>query len=77
MRRRIAAYVLFCVGVVLLLVHTTMPALWQILGLRGDYPLSATRGLMGASAGFTPPFGTALMLAAGFIYGGRRREDER
>lgn len=68
-RRRSLAIGLFWVGVLLLLVHTTFPALWQVVGFSADYPLASTEGVLGISAGFTPPLGTALMLVAGFIYG--------
>ena len=69
MRRRRLALFLFWVGVALLFVHTTLPALWQIAGFTTGYPLAATTGMLAISAGFTPPLGTALMLAAGAAYG--------
>jgi len=71
MRRRLVAVGLFCVGVLLRRVHTTLPALWQVAGFAADYPLASTEGIWGISAGFTPPLGTAFMLAAGFVYGSK------
>lgn len=69
--RRSAARMLFGAGVFLLLVHTTLPALWQVLGLSGPYPLAATKGILIAASGFTPPLGVTLMLCAGFVYGAK------
>ena len=77
MRRERFAYALFGVGVFLLFVHTTMPALWQLLGMAGAYPLASTQGLLGISTGFTPPLGALLMLVAGLVYGSGRNEGSR
>ena len=71
MRRRWLTLGLFSLGVFLLFVHTTLPALWQLAGFAAAYPLGSTEGLLGLSAGFTPPLGTAFMLAAGFVHGAR------
>lgn len=71
MQRQRLAFCLFWSGVALLFVHTTLPALWQVFGFTADYPLAAADGILGISAGFTPPLGTALMLAAGFSYGSK------
>lgn len=75
MRRVWLAYGLFGLGVFLLLVHTSMPALWQVLGIKNSYPLASTDGLLGLSAGFTPPLGVVSMLAAGLVYGAKGRDD--
>jgi hypothetical protein len=68
-RRHTLALCLFWLGVFLLFVHTTMPALWQLAGLSAPYPLASNEGLLGLSAGFTPPLGAAMIFAAGFLGG--------
>lgn len=69
MQRQWLVRALYWSGVFLLFVHTTGPALWQVLGLPGAYPLASTKGLLGLAAGFTPPLGAASMLLAGFVQG--------
>lgn len=71
--RTMVARTLFGAGVFLLLVHTTMPALWQVFGVPGPYPLAATEGILVVASGFTPPLGVTLMLCAGFVYGSKDR----
>lgn len=77
MRRGWLVAGLFWTGVFLLFVHTTLPALWQVSGLPGAYPLASTKGILGLSAGFTPPLGTAFMLAAGFVHGSASNGERR
>lgn len=72
MRKKTLAYGLFGLGFFMLVVHTTLPALWQVLGLPGQYPLASTEGILGLSAGFTPPLGATLLLAAGLVYGSQK-----
>lgn len=67
MRRRLAAALLFGLGVVLLFVHTTMPALWELFGPEGDYPLASADGTLALASGFTPVIGAVLMLTAGLV----------
>lgn len=74
MRGRLLAYVLFGIGVFLLFVHTTLPALWQILGIPSAYRLASSDGLLAISTGFTPPLGAMLMLVAGLVYGSAESE---
>lgn len=68
MRRRVAAYLLFGLGVVLLFVHTTLPALWELFGSPGDYPLASADGPLALASGFTPVVGALLMLFAGLVH---------
>lgn len=77
MRKERLAYALFGFGVFLLFVHTTLPALWQLLGIAEEYPLASTQGLLGLSTGFTPPAGAFVMLVAGLVYGSGRNEGSR
>jgi hypothetical protein len=66
---------LFWIGVFLLFVHTTLPALWQLAGFSMPYPLASTEGLLGLSAGFTPPLGAALILIAALVGGSPQGEE--
>jgi len=68
MKKKIIAYVLFGIGVLLLEVHTTFAVLWQLLtGLPNKYPLSNGTILYYAQ-GFTPIFGAFCLLAAGLVF---------
>lgn len=68
MRTRVAAYLLFGLGVILLFVHTTMPALWELFGSPGNYPLASADGPLALASGFTPVVGALLMLVAGLVH---------
>jgi hypothetical protein len=56
MSKRIIAYILFAVGVLLLEMHTTLAMIWQIIGFSGAYPLSRSI-VMYYAQGFTPILG--------------------
>lgn len=77
MRRQPAAYLLFGSGVLLLFIHTTLPALWQLFGPPGDYPLASTEGPLVMASGFTPVVGAVLMLFGGLVHGSRPRRADR
>lgn len=67
--RRRAGLAVFWLGVFLLFVHTTLPALWELFGPRTPYPLSSLSRLGAIATGFTPPLGAALMVVAGVLAG--------
>ena len=67
MNKRKTAYLLFALGLFFLEMHTTLPFLWQILGLPGQYPLLGNLFFYIAS-GFTPIVGAFVLLIAGLVY---------
>jgi len=69
MQRRIIGLSLFYIGVALMLVHTTLPFLWQLVRMPWGYPLAATEGILAMLSGFTPPIGALLIVIGGLIYG--------
>ena len=72
-RARIAALV-FAFGCILLVLHSTLPFLWSLVGIQAEYPLFFHSGPADVIQGFTPPLGLVAMLIAGLIYGGQRKE---
>jgi hypothetical protein len=68
MRHRIFGLSLFYVRVALMLVHTTLPFLWQLARIPWAYPLVSTTGILALLPGFTPPLGALLMVLGGLIY---------
>ncbi|MDF2627878.1 MAG: hypothetical protein K0R39_1709 [Symbiobacteriaceae bacterium] len=73
MKDRIVALSLFYIGVALMLVHTTLPFLWELARIPWAYPLVSTNGILAVLSGFTPPIGAGLLLVAGIIYGRQAR----
>lgn len=67
MKRKVVAYILFVMGVLLLEIHTTFAVLWQISGISMPYPLGRSTILYYAQ-GFTPILGAVCLLAAGLVY---------
>jgi hypothetical protein len=72
-----AAYLLFGLGVFLMLIHTTIAAIWTVFGFPGAPPLTASSGVLYYLQGFTPPLGAILMLIAGLVYGAQSRRGEK
>jgi len=60
---------LFFVGVFFLLVHTTLPFLWGLIGVPSAYPLVSSVGIWAVLPAFTPPIGGLLMVMGGILYG--------
>ena len=73
MTRSQVAVVVFACGVFSLVVHSTLPFVWAVAGIEIPYPL-VPQGSLAVIQAFTPPLGLVTMLAAGLIYGGRRKE---
>ncbi len=61
--------ILFFAGTFSLLVHTTLPFLWALVGIRTPYPLTAAVGPLSYLPGLTPPLGALLMVIGGLIFG--------
>jgi hypothetical protein len=61
--------ILFFAGVFALFVHTTLPFLWGLAGIRVPYPLIAAEGPLSYLPGFTPPLGALAMVIGGLIFG--------
>ena len=66
--------VFFALGIFSMHVHTTLPFLWELVGIPLAYPLAATEVLLGILPGFTPPIGAVLMVIGGLIYGRQGKE---
>ena len=60
---------LFYVGTIVMAVHTALPYLWSLVGIRSAYPLTPTQGALAMLPAFTPVIGAFLMVLGGFIYG--------
>jgi hypothetical protein len=60
---------LFFTGVFFLLVHTTIPFLWGLIGVPSAYPLVSSEGILALLPAFTPPIGGLLMVLGGILYG--------
>lgn len=73
MQHRILGLSLFYIGVALMLVHTTLPFLWELARIPWAYPLTSTKGILLILSGFTPPIGALFMVVGGLIYGRRVR----
>lgn len=73
MKHRRLGLSLFYIGVALMLVHTTLPFLWELAGIPGAYPLVSTKGILAILPGFSPPIGAALLVVGGVIYGRQAR----
>ena len=61
--------ILFFAGAFALLVHTALPFLWAVAGIRTSYPLTAAEGPLSYLPGFTPPLGALAMVIGGLIFG--------
>ena len=73
MRHRTLGLSLFYIGVALMLVHTTLPFLWELARIPWAYPLVSTNGVLAILAGFTPPIGALLLVLGGLVYGRQAR----
>lgn len=73
MQHRTLGLLFFYTGAVLMLVHTTLPFLWELARIPWAYPLVSTTGILAILPGFTPPLGALLMVLGGFIYGREAR----
>lgn len=73
MQHRILGLSLFYTGVALMLVHTTLPFLWQLARIPWAYPLVSSEGMLAILPGFSPPIGAMLMVVGGLIYGRKAR----
>lgn len=73
MQHRTIGLTLFYVGVALMLVHTTLPFLWELARIPWAYPLVSTEGILAILPGFSPPVGALLMVAGGLVYGRKVR----
>ena len=62
-----SALILFAFGVFLMLIHTTIAAVWTVLGLPGAPPLTAPSGVLYYLQGFSPPLGVLLLFGAGLL----------
>jgi len=67
MTKKTTAYVIFTIGILLLVMHTSLAVLWQLSGFPGTYPLSRST-LMYYAQGFSPIFGAMLLFVAGLVY---------
>ena len=63
---------LFFLGVFLLVVHTTFPFLWALVGIHFPYPLTSSSGILWVLPGFTPAIGAIVIVIAGLIYGRKK-----
>lgn len=73
MQHRKLSLSLFYLGVALMLVHTTLPFLWELAHIPWAYPLVSTNGILAILPGFSPPIGALLMVLGGLIYGREAR----
>jgi len=73
MKHRRLGLSLFYIGVALMLVHTTLPFLWELARIPWAYPLFSTEGVLAILPGFSPPIGALLMVLGGLIYGREAR----
>lgn len=69
MRHRTFGLLLFYIGVALMLVHTTLPFLWELARIPWAYPLVSTNGLGAILPGFSPVIGALLLVLGGLVYG--------
>lgn len=63
---------MFVVGAFSLIVNTTLPFLWALLGMPDGYPLNPTHGWLVVIQVLTPPIGAFLLVAGALIYGRRK-----
>ncbi len=73
MQRRTVGVIFFLIGVFTALVHTMLPWVWALAGIRSPYPLAATAGWGAYLPGFTPPLGAMMMLIGGLVFGSEER----
>ena len=62
---------IFLVGIFFMLMHTTFPFLWALIGIPAPYPLSANEGFLFYFQGFSPVVGAVLLVVGGLVYSGK------
>lgn len=67
--------IIFFLGVILLQIYSTIPFLWQVVGITLEYPLEATNeGVLALLPAFAPSTSAILMVVGGVIYGNKSKE---
>ena len=62
---------IFLLGIFFLLMHSTFPFLWALIGIPSPYPLSADEGFLFYFQGFSPAVGAILLVVGGLVYSGK------
>jgi hypothetical protein len=64
----------FFAGIFLMVVHTTLPFIWNLVGIKSPYPLISDSVIGTFLPGFTPVIGAFLMMMGGYLYGRKPKE---
>ena len=76
MTNKILGKGLFLIGIFVMLVHSTMPFLWALLGFSAPYPLASNSGIINSLSPFAPPIGAVLLAVGGIIYGLKTKKQQ-
>jgi len=61
---------IFLLGIFFMLMHTTIPFLWALIGITYPYPLASNQGFLLYLQGFSPAIGAVLLVVGSLTYSG-------